>query len=165
MSPDLAGRMRRINLVKRGIEVARKLEVPLVTFGSGFFREEHVVNPSINPRELLVDSIQRCLREIRDDEDITLLIEPEPGMFIETIEQGLSLVEEVDSPRFQLHLDMNHNYCSEENYIAALGKAAPHTRFLHVSDSQEGYNLKIVKMAKNLNLAHVGSRPPGHWQL
>jgi sugar phosphate isomerase/epimerase len=152
MSLDLAGRKRRINLVKRGIEVARKLDVPLVTFGSGFIREEHVINPSVDPRELLVDSIQRCLAEIHDDEDITLLIEPEPGMFIETIEQGLSLVEEVDSPRFQLHLDMNHNYCSEQDYIDALGKAAPHTRFLHVSDSQEGYNLKIVKMDVNLNL-------------
>jgi sugar phosphate isomerase/epimerase len=152
MSPDLAGRRRRINLVKRGIEVARKLDVPLVTFGSGFIREEHVINPSVDPREILVDSIHRCLREIRDDEDITLLIEPEPGMFIETIEQGLSLVKEVSSPRFQLHLDMNHNYCSEQDYISALRKAAPHTRFLHVSDSQEGYNLKIVKMDDNLNL-------------
>lgn len=152
MSLDVAGRKRRIDLVKRGIDVARKLEVPLVTFGSGFIREEHVINPSVSLRELLIDSIQRCLAEIRDDEDITLLIEPEPGMFVETIEQGLSLVEAVDSPKFQLHLDMNHNYCSEHDYIGALEKAAPHTRFLHVSDSQEGYNLKIVKMADDLNL-------------
>jgi sugar phosphate isomerase/epimerase len=106
----------------------------------------------VNPRELLVDSIHRCLGEIRDDEDITLLIEPEPGMFIETIDQGLSLVDEVDSPKFRLHLDMNHNYCSEQDYIAAYERAAPYTRFLHVSDAQEGYNLKILKMAENLDL-------------
>jgi len=152
MSPDLAGRKRRINLVKRGIHVARKLGVSLVTFGSGFIRDEHVTNPSANPRELLVDSIQQCLREIQGDEDITLLIEPEPGMFIETMEQGLSLVNEINSPRFQLHVDMCHAYCSEKNYVAALAQAAPHTRYLHVSDAQEGYNLKIVKMAENLAL-------------
>ena len=91
MSIDLAGRKRRINLVKRGIEVARKLGVSLVTFGSGFIREEHVNNPLINPRELLIDSIHDCLGEIRNDEDITLLIEPEPGMFIETLDQGIGL--------------------------------------------------------------------------
>ena len=51
MSIDTAGRKRRINLVKRGIQVARKLGVPLATFGSGFIRDEHVANPSINPRE------------------------------------------------------------------------------------------------------------------
>jgi sugar phosphate isomerase/epimerase len=152
MSPDLAGRKRRIDLVQRGIHVARALGVPLVSFGSGFIRDEHVSNPSVNPRELLVDSVHQCLKELRDDEDITLLIEPEPGMYIETLQQGLSLVDEVGSKRFQLHLDLNHNYCSETNYLEALGKAAPHARFLHVSDSQEGYNLKLVKWADGLKM-------------
>lgn len=152
MTPDLAGRKRRINLVKRGIHAARKLNVPLVTFGSGFIRDEHVSNPSVDPRELLVDSIYQCLSELRDDEDITLLIEPEPGMYIETLEQGISLVNEVNSPRFQLHLDLNHNYCSEPDYLGALAKAAPYAKFLHVSDSQEGYNLKLVKWTDGLKM-------------
>jgi sugar phosphate isomerase/epimerase len=149
MAPDLAGRKRRIALVKRGIHVARKLGVDLVTFGSGFIRDEHVSNPSINPRELLVDSIHQCLSELHDDEDITLLIEPEPGMYIETMEQGLSLVREVNSPRFQLHVDICHAYCSEKNYVEALGQAAPFTRYMHISDAREGYNLKIVKDAED----------------
>lgn len=151
MSIDLAGRKRRIGLVKRGIEVARKLGVPLVTFGSGFIRDEHIANPTVNPRELLVDSIQHCLEEIRD-EDMTLLIEPEPGMFIETVDQAMSLVDEVNSPQFRLHLDMCHMYCSEADYISALGKAAPYTRYFHVSDAEEGCNLKIVKMDEDLKL-------------
>jgi hypothetical protein len=73
-------------------------------------------------------------------------------MYIETLEQGIGLVEEIGSPRFQLHLDLNHNYCSEKNYLEALGKAAPHAKFLHVSDSQEGYNLKLVKMSEELKM-------------
>ncbi len=150
MSIDTAGRKRRINLVKRGIEVARKLDVPLVTFGSGFIRDEHVANPSINPNELLVDSIYQCLKAIQDDEDITLLIEPEPGMFIETLEQGMNLVNEINSPKFKLHLDLCHNYCAESDYIGALALAAPHARYLHVSDARQGCNLKIVKMSDTL---------------
>jgi sugar phosphate isomerase/epimerase len=152
MSPDLAGRKRRIDLVKRGIHIARKLDVSLVTFGSGFIRDEHVNNPSVDPRELLIDSIHQCLQAIRDDEDITLVIEPEPGMFIETVEQGIDLINEINSPRFKLHLDICHMYCSEHNYVAALAQAASYTRYLHVSDAQEGYNLKIVKMAEDLRL-------------
>ena len=150
MCIETAGRKRRINLVKRGIHVARKLGVDLVTFGSGFIRDDHVANPSIDPRELLIDSIHQCLKEIRSDEDITLLIEPEPGMFIETLDQGLSLVNEVNSPKFKLHLDLCHNYCSEEDYIGALALAAPQARYLHVSDAREGYNLKIVRMSETL---------------
>lgn len=150
MCIDLAGRKRRINLVKRGIEVARKLGVPLVTFGSGFIRDEHVSHPEIDPQELLIDSIQRCLKEVRDDEDITLLIEPEPGMFIETLDQGINLVNAVNSPKFKLHLDLCHNYCGEQDYIGALALAAKHAKYLHVSDAREGYNLKIVKMSEDL---------------
>ncbi|HSM70097.1 MAG TPA: sugar phosphate isomerase/epimerase family protein [Anaerolineales bacterium] len=150
MCIDTAGRKRRIDLVKRGIEVARKLDVDLVTFGSGFIREEHVANPSIDPNELLVNSIHRCLKAIHDDEDITLLIEPEPGMFIETLEQGMNLVKEVNSPKFKLHLDLCHNYCAETDYIDALALAALHARYLHVSDAREGYNLKIVRYSDDL---------------
>lgn len=152
MHPTLAGRKRRIDLVKRGIQVARKLNVSLVTFGSGFIREEHLLNPSIIPHELLVDSIHQCLQEIHADEDITLLIEPEPGMFIETMQQGISLVEEIDSARFQLHVDICHAYCSEANYVDALAQAAPYTRYLHISDARAGCNLKIVNDAENLSL-------------
>lgn len=151
MSPDLAGRKRRIQLIRRGIDLARKLGVPLVTFGSGFIRDEHVSNPSVNPRELLVDSIHQLLKSVRED-DITLLIEPEPGMYIETIQQGIDLVEEVNSPQFRLHIDLCHAYCSEKDYIAELGRVAPYTRYLHVSDAQQGYNLKLVKMSENLKM-------------
>ena len=152
MSIETAGRKRRINLVKRGIDVARKLGVNLVTFGSGFIRDDHVTNPTVDPNELLVDSIHQCLREVRSDEDITLLIEPEPGMFIETLDQGIRLVNEVDSPKFKLHLDLCHNYCSEKDYIGALALAAPHARYLHVSDAREGCNLKIIKMSEHMEI-------------
>ncbi|KZC20643.1 MULTISPECIES: sugar phosphate isomerase/epimerase family protein [Rhodanobacter] len=142
---DAAGRKRRIDLVKRGIRVARRLGVKLVTFGSGFLREEHVRQPAVDPGELLADSIRECLREIRDDEDITLLIEPEPGMYIETLAQGLALIRAVGSPRFALHIDICHAYCSEPDYIGALAQAAPFARYLHISDAREGRNLRIVR--------------------
>jgi sugar phosphate isomerase/epimerase len=147
---DLAGRKRRIDLVKRGIHTARRLAAPLVSFGSGFIRAEHVRNSTIDPHELLVDSIRQCLHEIRNDKDITLLIEPEPGMLIETMDDGLALVREIDSPHFRLHVDLCHAYCSEPDYVAALGRAAPLTRYLHISDARPGYNLKIVSDADTL---------------
>lgn len=150
MAIEKAGRKRRIDLVKRGIHVARQLGVPLVTFGSGFVREEHVAHPHVDPGELLADSIHECLRAIRDDEDITLLIEPEPGMHIETLAQGLALMRAVGSPKFKLHVDICHAYCSEPDYIAALAAAAPHARYLHISDAPAGYNLKIVQDAAEL---------------
>ena len=147
---DLAGRKRRIDLIKRGIRAARHLGAPFVTFGSGFLRDEHARSPSVNPRTLLIEGVQECLRDLHDDENITLLIEPEPGMFIETLEQGLSLIKEVGSPRFGLHVDLCHAYCSETDYIRSLSEAAPWARYLHVSDAERGYNLKIENDAEDV---------------
>ncbi|TAN14014.1 MAG: sugar phosphate isomerase/epimerase [Burkholderiaceae bacterium] len=147
---DLAGRKQRIDLIRRGVRVARRLGSRLVTFGSGFLRPEHLANPGADPLELLTDSIHECLREIHADEDITLLIEPEPGMLIETLDQGVALVDAVGSSRFALHVDLCHAYCSDRDYLAALGRAAPRTRYLHVSDARAGWNLKIVADARHL---------------
>lgn len=159
MAVEAAGRKRRIGLVKRGIHVARRLGAPLVTFGSGFIRPEHLARPDIDPGERLAESIHECIAAIGDDEDITLLIEPEPGMYIETTDQALALVEQVNSPRFGLHVDLCHAYCSEHDLAGALEKAAPHTRYLHVSDAQAGYNLKVVNdrpdLAIDLNTART----------
>lgn len=151
MALDLAGRKRRIDLIKRGIGVARRLGANLVTFGSGFLRPEHVRSPDIDPLDVLAESIDECLREIRSDEDITLLIEPEPGMAIETLDEGLALIDMLGSDRFALHIDICHAYCSEIDYIQALARSAPHARYLHISDARAGWNLKIVQDGPDLS--------------
>lgn len=142
---DLAGRKRRIDLIRRGVRVARHLGSPLVTFGSGFLRPEHVKGALSDPLGLLADSIHECLAEVREGEDITLLIEPEPGMLVETLEDGLRVVECVGSEHFALHIDLCHAYCSDANYLGALARAARRARYLHVSDARRGWNLKIVE--------------------
>ena len=147
---DQAARQKRVDLIKRGLHVARYLGANLVTFGSGFLRPEHVRAADVDPFEIVADSIRECLREVREGEDMTLLIEPEPGMLIETIDDGLALIDAVASERFALHLDICHAYCSEDDYIAALGRAAPHTRYLHISDARAGWNLKILEYAPDL---------------
>ncbi len=152
LNVDKAGRKQRIDLIRRGIHVARTVGVPLVTFGSGFLREEHLSDPNVEPGALLVDSIRECLSFLRSDDDITLLLEPEPGMFIETMDQALALVDAVDSDRFALHLDLCHMYCSERDYVSALARAAPTARYIHVSDAREGRNLKIVKSTWELSM-------------
>lgn len=151
MCADLAGRKQRVRLIKEGVRIARALDVKIVSFGSGFIRDEHVNNPHLDPESLLIESIHECLTFI-GDEDITLTIEPEPGMFIETIDQGLALIEKVNSDKFRLHIDICHAYCSDADYVHAIAKAAPLTKYLHVSDTKDGYNLKILQMEDGLKL-------------
>lgn len=140
LAMEPAARARRVELIRRGIHAARLLGAPLVTFGSGFLRAEHVEHADFDPGEALVESIGQCLAGIGDQEDITLLIEPEPGMYVETLADGRALVAAVGSPKFKLHIDLCHAYCSETDYVAALVAAAPDARYLHVSDARPGHN-------------------------
>ena len=151
MCVDLAGRKQRIKLIKEGIKLARALDVKIVSFGSGFIRDDHVNNPHVDPEALLIDSIRECVAFIGND-DIILTIEPEPGMFIETIAQGVALIQKVNLDKFRLHIDICHAFCSDQDYVNAIAKAAHLTKYLHVSDTTEGYNLKILEIADKLSL-------------
>lgn len=149
MCIDQAGRKQRIHLIKRGIEIAKVLDVPIITFGSGFIREDHIWNPSIDPKKLLIEGINECLEDIGDK---ILVIEPEPGMYIETINQAIDLIEEVNSPNFRLHVDICHLFCSEKDYISSLARAVPYTKYLHISDTTDGSNLKLLEVTGEVNL-------------
>jgi sugar phosphate isomerase/epimerase len=140
MCTDIAGRKLRIDLIKRAIRVAQYVGAPLVCFGSGFIREEHVKNPDINPRQLLIDGIKECLQTCKD---VTLVIEPEPGMYIETIDDGVNLINEINDDKFRLHLDLNHVSCGNFDFVEKMAAAAPLAKYLHISDTVDGYNLKM----------------------
>lgn len=146
---DRAGRKQRIQVVKKGVEIAKSLGAPIVSFGSGFIRDEHVSHPEINPKEILAESVRECLKDIGD---ITLVIEPEPGMLLETLDQGVEIVKAVGSPQFQLHADLCHVYCSDTDYFEAIAKAAPYTRYLHVSDTTDGCNVKLLSYKEDMKL-------------
>lgn len=144
---DKAGRKQRIALIKKGIEIAKVLKAPVVSFGSGFIRDEHISNPQINPNEILADSIHECMKDIGD---ITLTIEPEPGMLIETLDEGMAIVKTIGSRQFRLHMDLCHVYCSDKNYMEAVAAAAPYTAYLHVSDTNAGCNVKLKAYSSDL---------------
>lgn len=152
-------RKQRIELIRKGICIAKKIGVPIVSFQSGYLRKEHSDNLSISPYELLVKGIGQCLEDIGD---IQLVIEPEPGMFIETIEQAINLINDVNNPRFGLHVDIGHTYCTEEDYVGSIAKAIPYIKYMHLADIKEGFNLKLICTPSyglkppEINLDHAG---------
>lgn len=147
LSLDTKERQRRINIIQQGIEAAKALGAPIVGFGSGFIRSEHVPHPEIDCHSLLLSAIQECLKNIKDEDDVTLVIEPEPGMLIETLDQGALIVEQINSKKFGLHLDVCHAFCSDgvDTYIQKIRDHAHLVKYLHLADTKDGYNLKIIE--------------------
>ncbi len=146
ISLDERGRQIRIHLIQKGIAAAKALGAPIVTFGSGFIRAEHVPYPDTDCEALLLASIRTCLTMIADEDEVTLVIEPEPGMLVETLAEGARIVECINSRKFGLHLDVCHAFCSDgaETYVQAIRDVAHLIKYVHLADTQDGYNLKII---------------------
>jgi sugar phosphate isomerase/epimerase len=62
------------------------------------------------------------------------LIEPEPGLLLETTDQYLEVAEQLNAPSIGLNFDVGHAYCVGEDLPRAIAKLAPHIRHYHVED-------------------------------
>ncbi len=140
ISTDEEGRQQRLHLIKRGIDIAKKLNIDIVTFQTGHLRAEHLSDLN-KTRTQLIEGIRELLNDIGN---VTLVIEPEPGMFIESLEDGIELVSEISHPSFGLHLDIGHAFCTQENYVEDIANAIPYTKYMHLADIRDGYNLQFL---------------------
>ena len=83
--------------------------------------------------QIFYDEIMPCV-EVAEKCGVGLLIEPEPGLMIETFGQYLKFVERIDSPAVGLNFDIGHAYCVGEDPQDWVAKMAPHTRHYHFED-------------------------------
>ena len=72
--------------------------------------------------------------EHAEKEGVLLLIEPEPGLLIETADQFLELMEQVDSPAIGLNFDIGHFYCVGDEPAPTVHRLAPYIRHFHLED-------------------------------
>jgi len=79
------------------------------------------------------DELMPCV-EVAQRLDVRLLIEPEPGLLIETFEQYLEFVERIDSPWVGLNFDVGHAFCMGQDPQDWIARMAPHTKHYHIED-------------------------------
>ncbi len=79
------------------------------------------------------DEFMPCV-EVAERCQVSLLIEPEPGLLIETFEQYLEFADRVDSPWVGLNFDIGHAYCMGQDPWRWVARMAPHTRHYHLED-------------------------------
>src|SRR5262249_61277354 len=67
-------------------------------------------------------------------EGVLLLVEPEPGLLIETADQFLELMEHIDSPAVGMNFDIGHAYCVGDDPAATIPRLAKYIRHFHLED-------------------------------
>jgi sugar phosphate isomerase/epimerase len=114
VSAAAEGRERRLDFLRRAVDIARELDADAVSFWSG--------SPDDGTGEdqwmaRLVDGC-RVLCDYAAAAHLRLAFEPEPGMAVDTMDRFASLCQRVNHPSFGLTLDIGHLQCQGEVPIA-----------------------------------------------
>jgi sugar phosphate isomerase/epimerase len=135
LSAGPAERARRLDFLRRAVDIAAELASDAVSFWSGTPRDGA-------PEEALMGRLVEGCRALcthADARQVRLGFEPEPGMFIDTMARFAELYERVGHPRFGLTLDVGHLHCQGE------GPVREHVRRwrdalwnVHVEDMRRG---------------------------
>jgi sugar phosphate isomerase/epimerase len=131
IEPDRHYRQIRIEHTKRALTLARELGARCITTEPG-----GPVEPGASweaALRLFVEML-KPVAEHAEREGVLLLIEPEPGLLVETADQFLELMKHLDSPAIGLNFDIGHAYCVGDEPAPTIRRLAPHIRHFHLED-------------------------------
>lgn len=138
ISPEEAGRARRLEFLKRAVDVCATCRGEAVSFWAG------VPRPGVTEEAAwpwLVDGVAR-LSEYAASRGVVLAVEPEPGMLVETVDGWGRLrarVEAAGAPPVRLALDVGHLLVTQERVPAeAVREFAPVLGTVALEDMKRG---------------------------
>lgn len=134
LSPHEGDRRRRIDFLTAAIDIASGIGADVISLWSG--RPEDGASS-----EFLFQRLRTGLVEVLDHAtkyNVRLAFEPEPDMFIETMQDFRRLHEELAHPLFGLTLDVGHVHCLGDGSITH-----------HILDWREAlWNLHVEDMCR-----------------
>lgn len=124
-------RQVRIDHTRRALDMAKELGAPCITTEPG-----GPLEPGQSWEQAL-EIFCESLRPVADHAKalgIPLLVEPEPGLLIETTEQYLRFAEVFHHPGIGLNFDIGHMYCVNDDPAQSVRTLAKHIRHVHLED-------------------------------
>ncbi len=129
---DIESRKMRIDHTLDCIKLARKLGVSNISTEPG----GPVNSQGLSENELLrifENGINEVLKTA-EDENVTVLVEPEPGLLIENSEQFIKFIKNFDSKHIGLNFDIGHFFCVGEDPSQVIYKLSEYVRHVHLED-------------------------------
>jgi sugar phosphate isomerase/epimerase len=131
IEPDRHYRQVRIDHTRRALTLAKELGAPCITTEPG-----GPVEPGQTwsaALRLFVEMI-KPVAEHAEKEGVLLLVEPEPGLLIETADQFLEFMQHIDSPAVGMNFDIGHAYCVNDEPAETIPRVAKYIRHFHLED-------------------------------
>jgi sugar phosphate isomerase/epimerase len=131
IEPDRHYRQIRIDHTMRALTLARELGAPCITTEPGGPLEPG--GSWSAALKLFVEMLKPVIAHA-EKEGVLLLIEPEPGLIVETADQFEELMKHLDSPAVGLNFDIGHFYCVGDEPAPTIHRLARHVRHIHLED-------------------------------
>jgi sugar phosphate isomerase/epimerase len=131
IEPDRHYRQIRIEHTKRALTLAKELGAPCITTEPG-----GPVEPGQSWKQALQLFVEmlKPVAEHAAKEGVLLLVEPEPGLLIETVDQFLEFMQHIQSPAVGMNFDIGHAYCVKDDPAASIPRCAKFIRHFHLED-------------------------------
>ena len=131
IEPDRHYRQIRMDHTCRALTLARELGAPCITTEPG---GPVAAGESWSAALTLFIEMLKPVAEHAEKEGVLLLVEPEPGLLIETADQFLEFMQHIDSPAVGLNFDIGHAYCVGDDPAATIPRMARYIRHFHLED-------------------------------
>jgi L-ribulose-5-phosphate 3-epimerase len=145
------GRERRIDLLRRAVEVAAEIEAPVVSIWSGTLpkRMDREV-----AWELLLDGCQQILATA-ERHGVRIGFEPEPGMLVERLIDFEQLARDLGQPpALGVTLDLGHCVCLEPGPVTdCVQRASRALVHVHADDMRRGVHDHLMFGEGELDVA------------
>jgi sugar phosphate isomerase/epimerase len=141
VTSDPAGRARRIEFYKHAIDAAAELGADCVSLWSGVLRDGA---DEATVWRRLTGGLEQVL-EYAETRRVDIGFEPEPGMFVDTMDRFDALRQAVDHRRLRLTLDIGHLHCLGEVPIAdRIAGWGSHLVNVHLEDMRAGVHEHLM---------------------
>jgi L-ribulose-5-phosphate 3-epimerase len=141
VTADPRAAQRRIDFLCRAIDAADFLGSDCVSLWSG------VVRDGAGSEEVWKRLTARLapVIEYAKERQVTIGFEPEPGMFIDTMEKFAELRRRCPAPQLKLTLDVGHLHCQGELPIAEqIVRWGPEIVNIHIEDMRRGIHEHLM---------------------
>ena len=152
ISSDSVGRGVRAGLLSHCVQLAQRLSAECVSFWSG------TPDDGAAPSELMNRLVEGCKRlaDYAAERSVRLAFEPEPGMFIDTMDKFAELHARVNHPAFGLTVDVGHLVCNRELPVSKFLAEWKHVLWnVHIEDMRAGVHDHLMFGEGEVNFADV----------
>jgi len=161
LSPTPDERQTRLDFLCQCTDLAHALHADCISFWSGTPTDG---TPSSELMNRLVDGCKR-LADHAAERNIRLAFEPEPGMFIDTMDKFADLHAKVNHPAFGLTIDVGHLVCNGELPVSKFLTDWKHVLWnVHIEDMRSGVHDHLMFGEGEVDFADVfaGLRTAGY---